>query len=194
MDAQNKVEITDRDGWRKEFLLQKPLIHIGSDPRNDIVLEAARGTGVSSRHLQLICVPGEQPGYRGINLGDGDIVMGDLGNVSVGPRSAAQIADGDRLKLGDFFLVFHLGGEGGAALPAASTRAAGTGVQREERLPVAGNRKASAVIGVSLALSGSALAPDHPLDSHSLDRRVGRVAPGAVDYRGEGGAHLIRRS
>jgi hypothetical protein len=190
MDAQNKVEITDRDGWHKEFVLQKPLIHIGSDPRNDIVLSSARGTGVAPRHLQLICVPGEQPGYRGINLGDQDILVGDLGNASVAPRSALQIVDGDQLKLGDFTLIFRLNGEGGQPLPPSWTRTApataapasfsgqpGMGVPSQDRLPSAGSRGSSAVIGLTLALSGSTLAPDHPLEGvvtvHNLGKKPG---------------------
>jgi hypothetical protein len=177
MDAQNKVEITDRDGWRKEFPLQKPLIHIGSDPRNDLVLGASRGTGVAPRHLQLIYVPGEQPGYRGINLGDQDIIVGDLGNSSVAPRSAVQIVDGDRLRLGDFTLVFRLSGESGEVMLAAGTRVAGTGVQREDHLAAVGNRGSSAAIGLTLALSGSTLVPDRPLEGvvtvHNLGKKPG---------------------
>ena len=30
-----RLEIIDRDGWRKVFPLEKPLFFIGSDARND---------------------------------------------------------------------------------------------------------------------------------------------------------------
>lgn len=48
MDAGNHIDICDKDGWHKEFDLQKRLTYIGSDPRNDIVLNPFAGQ--ESRH------------------------------------------------------------------------------------------------------------------------------------------------
>ena len=45
------IEITDKDGWTKEFNLSKTIAYVGADPRNDIVLDPERGQGVSPRHL-----------------------------------------------------------------------------------------------------------------------------------------------
>jgi hypothetical protein len=181
MDAQNQVEITDKDGWRKEFPLQKTLIHIGSDPRNDIVLETSRGAGIATRHLQLIAVPGSR-GYRAINLGDRDISLGDSGNRFLLPRSAVDIADGDCLRLGEFSLVFHVG-EAGAVRPASVTareavargvvgEPAGTGPRRE---------KSSASIGMRLSLPQAALDPGSPLEGMITVRNLGNE-PG-VQFR-----------
>ena len=57
-----QVEVVDRDGWRKAFPLEKHIVHIGSDPRNDVVLDSRRGAGVAARHLQLIALPANLPG------------------------------------------------------------------------------------------------------------------------------------
>lgn len=110
MDLGNHVEIVDRDGWRKEFPLQKPLLYIGSEAGNDIVLQASRGGGVVARHLQLIAAQGNTAGYRAVNLGDTELALGQAEERRLLPHSAMDIADGDRLRLGEFVLTFYLGG------------------------------------------------------------------------------------
>jgi hypothetical protein len=54
MSQFSKLEVIDKDGWRNEFRLEKTIVHIGSDPRNDIVLERGRGGNVAPLHAQLI--------------------------------------------------------------------------------------------------------------------------------------------
>jgi hypothetical protein len=117
MNSSNRVEIIDRDGWRKVFPLEKPLLYIGSEAGNDIQLHASRGGGVAPRHLQLIAVPGDSPGYRAINLGDTDILLGDAADRPMAPRSAIEVADGECFQVGDFALIFYVGGP-----PAAGAR------------------------------------------------------------------------
>jgi hypothetical protein len=115
-----RVEITDREGWRKEFPLDRPLLYVGSDPRSDVVLDVQRGGGVAARHLQLIALPaaagrrGEGAdstsvlgGYRAINLSDRDVLIGEAGGRTLPPRAAVEIAYGDVLRVGDFSLVFY---------------------------------------------------------------------------------------
>src|SRR5690606_9467669 len=106
----NRVEVTDPEGWRKEYVLNKAILHIGSDPRNDIVLQGGRGQGVEPRHAQLIAAAGSRS-YRLVNLGNGQIGL----NVSTGrmlpSRGAVDIFDGDQIQIGQYLLVFH-GGAG----------------------------------------------------------------------------------
>ncbi len=188
MGSGRNVEITDRDGWRKEFALEKPLVHIGSDAKNDIVLEARHGGGVAPRHLQLVAVAGSAaPGFRAINLSDRDIAVGESRARSFLPRSAMDIADGDCLHLGDFTLVFHLARAATGAVPppsaervAPAAAAAGPGRGRpaappaaaSER-PVAGEEKASAHIGLRLSLPQAAVEPGQPLEGMIIVRNLG---------------------
>jgi hypothetical protein len=175
MDRGNRIEITDKNGWQRELPLEKNLIHIGSEPRNDIVLELGRGSGVAPRHLQLVSVQGDRQRYRAINLGDTDILFGDAGDAVLSPRSSADIVDGARLKLGDFTLVFHLGrlGREGVrqpVVPSWAHAAAETAVQTFEQ-------ETSAAIGLRLILPGAPLDPERPLEGsvvvHNLGNKPG---------------------
>ena len=57
MSEERKLEVIDPNGWRKEYLLEKTVIFIGSDPTSDIPLQVEHGSGIAARHLQLIAVP-----------------------------------------------------------------------------------------------------------------------------------------
>lgn len=173
MNEQATVEITDREGWRKVFPLSKSLVHIGSDPRSDVVLETWRGGGVSARHLQLIAAPGQALSYRAVNLGESDVRLEGSGGRLLKPRSAAEIGDGERVRLGDFLLVFRLSGAVVAAAPrpapapkavAAATSAATARPSVEE---------ASSVIGLNLFLPETALSPERPLDGSVSVQNLG---------------------
>jgi hypothetical protein len=104
----NRVDVTDREGWRKEYTLSKAILHIGSDPRNDIVLEGGRGQGVEPRHAQLIAAPGSR-GYRLVNLGSGQILLSSLNGRTLPPRGAVDVFDGDQIQIGEYQLVFFAG-------------------------------------------------------------------------------------
>lgn len=106
MNSQIKIEVIDKDGWRKEFAFQKSLFHIGSAAVNDLVLENAHGGGVAARHAQLIALP-DGTGYRLVNLGDTDILLNEAGNKLAPPHSVASVSDGSIVKVGDFTLIFH---------------------------------------------------------------------------------------
>jgi hypothetical protein len=112
MNQHGKVEVVDRNGWRREYPLQKVIVHIGSDPRNDIVLELERGTGVAPLHAQLITSTGKS-GYQLVNLGDADILLGLSGDQVLPPRSVTNIVSGTVFRIGDFTLVFYGNGDGG---------------------------------------------------------------------------------
>jgi hypothetical protein len=171
MDSYGRIEVTDSSGWCKEFPLAKGLVHIGSDPRNDVILGAGRGAGVAPRHLQV--VPGQGAGYRVINLSDADILLdapsSPSGGVVLPSRSVMDVADGDRLQLGDFSLVFHLG--------AHSSGARAVPVSRQRALAGTAAEETSDVIGLSLSLPRTSLDLDRDIEGtvivHNLGDRPG---------------------
>jgi hypothetical protein len=110
MNQYGKIEVIDREGWRREYSPPKNIVHIGSDPRNDVVLETGRGAGVAPLHAQLITST-DRPGYQLVNLGDGAILLGLSSDQALPPRSATDIVSGTVFRIGDFTLVFY--GEGG---------------------------------------------------------------------------------
>ncbi len=97
------IRVIDKDGWRKTFRPQKAIVHIGSAPGNDVVLESWRGEGLAPRHLQLIALP---EGYRLVNLGDSDISLGGADGRVISPRSVADVGPGDTITVGDFTFAF----------------------------------------------------------------------------------------
>ncbi len=109
MNRQNRIEIIDKNGWRKTHPLpEKPILRIGSNAGNDIVLAGDVGGGVAPVHAQLVAAGSE---YRLVNLADTNIRLGETGEPSLAARSTAVLSDGDQFMLGDFTLVFY--GEGG---------------------------------------------------------------------------------
>jgi hypothetical protein len=110
MNAQryNQVEVIDRDGWQKQYNLNKAILHIGSDPRNDIVLVGGRGQGVEGRHAQLIAASGSRT-YRLVNLGSGHIVLDTASGRLLPPRGTVDIYDGAQIQIGEYVLKFSVG-------------------------------------------------------------------------------------
>jgi len=195
MTPGNRIEIVDRDGWRKEFPLQKSLLHLGSDGRNDIVLDPHRGAGVAPRQLQLIALADGHSGYRAINLGDATVLVtseGRQGSVgeprTLAPRSVAQIVDGDCVQLGEFRLIFYLPGAGDHPSGAVSPPERAPRAHRSEAaahepavatLPAGpGNWQASASIGLRLAFGRPVVHPDKDLEGIVTVKNLGQE-PGA---------------
>jgi hypothetical protein len=160
------LEVTDSDGWTKAFPLQNQLIHIGSDSRNDIVLDTKRGSGVASRHLQLLAISGSPGGYRVVNLSDTAVVLGEAGDRSLAPSSMIEITEGERLHVGDFVLAFYASG----VIPA--DRAAR--LQRADESPAKIIERTTGVIGLRLALPEVTLGPDRPLEATVSVRNQGQ--------------------
>ncbi|MEM7530890.1 MAG: hypothetical protein AAF639_01835 [Chloroflexota bacterium] len=137
MIGNSRIEVVDRLGWRKEYILQQQIINIGSDPTNDLVLNINQGTGVAARHLQVIPTamsttagpntigPNRQV-MRVVNLTDQQVFIlsgrqstvpqpGSQGNPEVAEgetriltaRNSIEISHGDQIRLGDFTLIFH---------------------------------------------------------------------------------------
>ncbi len=119
MGEESRLAVINRDGWEKEYLLKKNIIHIGSDARSDIILEEKHGSGVAPLHIQLIAIAEGGQSYRLVNLGYTDIILGPNGERTLPPRATHDLAAGDKLKVGDFTLIYQ--GQSAAALPATST-------------------------------------------------------------------------
>jgi hypothetical protein len=184
MNQRNSFDITDRDGWRREFPFDKAIVYIGSDPGDDVCLEPHHGGGVMPRHLQIIAPASGGGAYRMVNLGDADVFVGAAADRSVPARSFANLSDGDTIQVGDFRLVFRSGdamltlGPGGraGALPATFTGAAVTnGGPASGALLAAptGSGRTSAAIGLRLSLPSAQLAPDRPLLGSILVSNLG---------------------
>lgn len=141
MTEQAKIEVIDKSGWCKEYPLEKTITHIGSNPRNDIVLEPGRGGGVASVHAQVITSPHNLT-YQLVNLGDASILFD---TQILRARSAAYLADGSAFRLGEFTLVFHAGEFGYAGV-------------------VGGIGTRSQCIGLSLSLPRAQLRPNKSIE------------------------------
>jgi hypothetical protein len=188
MDAQTKIEIVDKDGWRNEVSLPtKRLVQIGSDPKNDVILAAWRGAGVAPRHLQLLRLSGDEPRVRVVNLTDRGVAQVMLPAAEKGQelllRSTIDLADGAQIRVGDFTLVLHLGEAPAAALPVAPPSLAPAPAQRVEPRaepapgPVAPPRTGKAPpIGLALDLPQTVLELDRPIEGTLAVRNQGSQA------------------
>src|SRR5262245_39700770 len=109
MSQESRIEVINREGWHKEYPLQKGIIYIGSAPTNDIVLAGAHGVGVAPLHAQLIASAGGEGGYKLVNLSDQDIQLGSAGDERLPPRAVMGMPDGVVMRLGEFTLIFRGG-------------------------------------------------------------------------------------
>jgi hypothetical protein len=120
MAQESHIEVINKFGWRKEFVVDKPIIQIGRDARNDLVLDDGFENGIAPRHAQLLPSSINRQGLRLVNLSDKEIQVfaqggktlanpltaGGGGNghiaapaatltAAIAPRSSAEIASGD---------------------------------------------------------------------------------------------------
>jgi hypothetical protein len=122
MAQESRIEIINRFGWRKDFVVDKPIIQIGRDARNDLVLDDGFESGIAPRHAQLLPSSVNRQGLRLVNLSEKDILVyaqggkGELNaalaqppSATIAPRSSGEIGSGDLLKMGDFSLIFQGG-------------------------------------------------------------------------------------
>jgi hypothetical protein len=176
----NIIEITDKDGWRKEFQIRKTITHIGCDAANDMVLEPLRGAGVLPRHVQLITGNGL---FRLVNIGNVEFKAWQMGDspreIQVSPFSAIDLQNGMQIKLGDFRLKLSLDegtpalvGESALpnpatlALTAAGSQTNGSGNGNGTTQPPGDGNPfiiGAEVIGLKLKLSRAVLTPNQPL-------------------------------
>ncbi|MFL7794235.1 MAG: FHA domain-containing protein [Anaerolineae bacterium] len=154
------IEVIDKDGWRKSFSLNqdKTIILIGSDSNNDVILESHRGRGVAPRHLQLILSATADSGCRLVNLADTDVLVGEAEQMQLAPHSYVNIAAGERVRVGDFSVVFHL------------DSGLGAGASRGEK------RYGAKAVGLRVSLSQTQLTRHQPLEGVVTLRNQGDKA------------------
>ncbi len=166
MPSITRIEVTDKDGWKKDYPLQRSICLIGSAPGSDVALDRRHGSGVEPRHLQIIHLPNQ--GYRLVNLSDNPILLDETGQQRLDSRAAMEIHAGQRIKVGDFTLAFHAKGSGSAPVAAAGGTAsllpADTG---------AVSLHPSDYIGLELLLPQTTLSPEQPVDGFITIRNQG---------------------
>ena len=151
------IVVTDRDGWRKEYPLAKSIIHVGSAPNNEIVLEPAHGGGVAARHVQIIATP---QGARLVNIGNSAITVGAAGQNTAQPLAVIDIPTGEVVRIGDYTLTIQTNGTAARAAGSAPASPAASG-------------SGFGVIGLRAAFPVIQLWPDKPLDGTVLVRNLG---------------------
>ena len=168
MNQIGKLEVIDKNGWQKIYLLEKNIVYIGSQRRseNDIVLEQEHGGGVASLHVQLIAANGDHAGYKLVNLANEDILLRSAGgDQTLSPRAVVNLADGTTFVLGEFTLVFHAGEGSPGGLTGSSS---------------------SGRIGLSLAMPQTQLAPNQSLEGTVTVRNLGDQAGAQFELDLEG--------
>jgi hypothetical protein len=170
------VEIIDAGGWRKTYPLDKNIIHIGSDARNDIAIENFHGAGLAARHVQLITSPTGTQGYRLINIGPLELRSGEDASRLIAPRSAIDLADGEVIQLGDLTLIFRRDRsaeaaprDNGQSIPAPRPTPDPIGPAAPDVRPTA----AGAAISAMLNLPQTQLAPDQVIDGSITLKNLG---------------------
>ncbi len=107
MSNENRIEVVNPEGWRKEFSLRRSIAYVGSQPGSDIVLS---GPEVAPRHLQFVPSPANPACYRVINLSSGDTSATVRGVVQpLAPRAALELFDGDGVVVAGYTLLFRSG-------------------------------------------------------------------------------------
>ncbi len=147
----SKIEVINRDGWHKEYPLQKSIIHIGSASSNDIILEDPGDSGIAPLHAQLIASGNDNGAYKLVNLANIDIPLGSKGDQVLATRAVLDLVDGETFRLGDFTLIFH-GQEAGRGNVATTRRGNGKNIGLSLLIPqtqLVPNRSLEGVIVVS---------------------------------------------
>jgi hypothetical protein len=176
-----QVEVFDRSNWRQVITLRKALVQVGSDPRNDVVLDPARGNGALPRHLQLLLAPG-RAAPRLVNLGSAVTVAGAQGERDVAPNTVMDLAAGDRVRVGEFtLLIGRLAGaavNGGPAMavPAASPPAGAALAPGPAAIPVVARPAGIANLAVELKLPDTTLTTGRPLEGTLVVKNLGALA------------------
>jgi hypothetical protein len=120
-----RIEITTREGWRRDLPLQRSIVYVGSHPGATIYLPGAE---IAPRHLQWVPSSAAALGYRVVNLGPTPVrVLSRSGQErTLAPRAALELMDGETIEIGGYRLAYH-----GGALVSSKI---------EARLELAGNR------------------------------------------------------
>ena len=168
MDQISRLEVTNREGWQKEYLLQKGIIYIGAGPSNDIDLDIAQGGGVAPLHAQLIASGSNGSAYRLINLNNADIVVMDpAGEQGLPPQAVLNLVDGQEFWLGEYQLIFRGGSSGYGGV-------------------VDGQGRGGQAIGARLSMPYTRLAPNQYLEGQVIVSNLGQKTGVTFDLDLEG--------
>lgn len=172
MSQDSTLEVINKEGWRKEYPLQKNIVYIGSASTNDITLESLHGAGVAPMHVQLIASGNGKVGYKLINLSDSAISLGTAGDSALPPRGVLDMTDGQMFVLGDFTLVFR---GNGRPQPDSGSRPA-----------VAAYGDGSPHIGLTLSMPYTRLAPHQSIEGMVTVTNQGEKTGVGFDLQLEG--------
>ncbi len=115
--AAARLEIVNREGWSKDFLLQRSLAYVGSQIGSDVYLPQP---DVAPRHIQFVPSPIDRTGYRLMNFSAMPLAL-RLANGqarTVAPRASVDVADGDAVELAGYAIVYRSGDMQSAAIEA----------------------------------------------------------------------------
>jgi hypothetical protein len=182
MAQESRIEIINKFGWRKDFVIDKPIIQIGRDARNDLVLDDGFENGIAPRHAQLLPSSVNRSGLRLVNLSDKDIFLYAQGGklalnqvlaapptTTIPPRASGEISGGDLLKIGEFTLVF----QGGASY----SEVVRLNLEMPSRL-LALDRPLTGVLGIHHV--GNKAAVQFRIELEGLDPDSYEIGPGPV--------------
>ncbi len=155
--SENFIYVTDKDGWTKQFPIKRNLLHLGSSPHNDVVLEPARGAGVSPRHIQILPNPATGK-YRVVNLSQADV---DADGQALPPRAFIDFDTGRTLHVGEFKVQI----QGEAKVIQAGSRARNVGAKQQTQ--------SSDKIGAQLSLAHRQLSPTMVIEASLLIMNLG---------------------
>lgn len=173
MSNESRIEVINRDGWRKEYGLRGSIAYVGSQAGSTIVLPAEE---VAPRHLQYLPSQVNRGGYRVVNLSGAEVQARLRGGVeprAVAPRSMLEIGDGDEIEIAGYRLVFHSGDQQSQAIQVRVEMPA-TVLQMDRPLDgalVIRNNGEKAGVQFAVAVEG-------------LDPRFVQVEPGPVLFPG----------
>ncbi len=175
MAQRGTVEVIDKAGWHKTFPLNKSIVYIGSDTRNDVTVETWHGSGLQARHLQMVPSPTSSLGYRLVNMGTSDLLLGETGTQTLPPRAATDLADGDIMRLGELTFIFRCNTNGQDAGAATTNRpiTAQSATSAAAIATVAASARKANPIGLSLVLPAVQLVPGQTIDGAIVIKNQG---------------------
>jgi hypothetical protein len=102
-----RIQVTDKDGWQKNFMLeQKPIITIGSGPNCDLVLQPKHGEGVSPLSAQVV-ISVRTGLCQLVNIGETPLIISTANELLLNRLGTISLQEGLVCRMGDFSLAFY---------------------------------------------------------------------------------------
>src|SRR5512139_243337 len=90
--------------WRVEYQCTKDAVTIGRDPNNDVQLLEGLKSGVSRQHAKIKLIDGT---YKLVDLSSRNFTFLNDRKLEAGVE--CDLLDGDRIKIGEFSILFSAG-------------------------------------------------------------------------------------